>query len=232
MFWAGAALVAFAAASAADEPTDLLVTFEEFDPALFQTPIPNEHTVVRDGALWTRGGPETGYPPMVFLPVRGRDLAISFRYRQLGDGEYVWLLVDGDDGFGGEDHQFRVKLLRDGVELQVDGHTLDAEDPAIQKFGGPRIDPVSGSYRTNELFPRERLDLSGDGWRQVQIVFSDDTAEVSLADPPWSTSIQRPGLRHAKTKLLWMLKGGAAGIELDDIRVQPTASLQAAERAR
>jgi hypothetical protein len=205
-------------------------SFEDFDPARFLTPIPNEHTEVRDGALWTHGGPEKGYPPLVYMPVEGTDLTISFRYRQLGDGEYVWLLVDGDDSFGGTDHVFRVKLMRDGVQLQIDGHTLDADDPKIQTFGGPRIDKVSGSYRTNELLPIEKLDLSDHDWHQVNITFLGESAIVTLDESKWKQSLERPGLKYSKQKLLWMLKGGEAGIELDDIRVGPIDAAASDER--
>lgn len=213
-----------ATASMASEPSDIHETFDDLDPVRFLTPIPNRHTRVRDGVLWTRGGPQQGYPPLLYMPIQGTDLAISFRYRQLGDGEYVWLLVDGDDSFGGTDHVFRVKLMRNGIQLQVDGHTLDANASNIQKFGGPRIDEVSGSYRTNELLPLEKLELSDNDWHQVDITFRRETVTVTFDETRWTQTVERPGFKFSKQKLLWMLKGGEAGIELDDIIVCETST--------
>ena len=57
-----------------------------FDAKKFLTPLPNKNTSVRDGVMWTRGSSGGKYPPMVYLPVQGKDLAISFRYRHLGVG--------------------------------------------------------------------------------------------------------------------------------------------------
>ena len=120
----------------------------EFDAKRFLTPIPNKNTSVRDGVLWTRGASGGKYPPMVYLPVEGKDLTISFRYRQLAAGGWLWFFVDGDDGFGSEDHMLRVKLLREGVQLQVDAHSKDANHPLRQKNGRPP-DKKSGAYRLN-----------------------------------------------------------------------------------
>ena len=61
----------------------------EFDAKRFLTPIPNKNTSVRGGVLWTQGSSAGKYPPMVYLPVEGKDLTIYFHYRHLAaDG---WL---------------------------------------------------------------------------------------------------------------------------------------------
>jgi hypothetical protein len=167
-----------------------------FDAKRFTTPIPNKNTEVRDGVLWTRGSSGGKYPPMVYLPVEGKDLSISFRYRHLGDGGWLWFFVDGDDGFGSVDHMLRVKLLRDSVTLEVDAHTKDPNHPLLQK--SRPADAVSGAFRTNEHFPAEKIDLSTNAWRTVKLVFN-----------------------AGKRKLLWMQNGGEKGIEIDDIHVVP-----------
>lgn len=193
----------------------------DFDPGRFLTPIPNKNTSIRDGALWTRGASGGKYPPMVYLPVQGTDLTISFRYRHLGEGGWLWFFVDGDDGFGSVDHMLRVKLLRDGVQLQVDSHSLDANDPMRQKSERP-ADPVSHAYRLNEFLPMEKVDLSGSGWRKVQLIFKGETVIVNLDDKIWSRTLSRPCFNAAKRKLLWMQNGGEAGLEIDDITITPT----------
>jgi hypothetical protein len=102
------------ALNAADTPKPFLIheTFDApFDASRFTTPIPNKYTEVRDGVLWTRGSSGGKYPPMVYLPVEGTDLTISFRYRHLAAGGWIWFFVDGDDGFGSVDHLLRMKLL-------------------------------------------------------------------------------------------------------------------------
>lgn len=197
-------------------------TFDDLDAERFLTEIPNQYTQVRDGVLWTRGDTGTPYPPMVFMPIRGNDLTISFRFRQLGDGEWLWFFVDGDDGFGGSDHMLRVKLLRDAIRLQVDSHTLDADHPGLDKLRGRRKDPVSGAYRINEFLPVEKLDLSDNDWHEVKIVFHDSSVAISLEESKWSTTLDRPAFTGAKEKVIWMQKGGEQGIEIDDIRVEPT----------
>lgn len=204
------------------EPFAFHETFDApFDASRFTTPIPNKNTSVRDGVLRTRGESGGKYPPMVYLPVAGRDLEIRFRYRHAGPGGWLWFFVDGDDGFGSVDHLLRVKLQRNLVELQVDGHTKDPGHPLIQKNGRP-ADPVSGAFRTNEILPATRLDLSDSAWREVRLVFTGKTVTISLDGARWTETLGRPGFAETKRKLLWMQNGGADGIEIDEISVKET----------
>jgi hypothetical protein len=203
------------------EPTRLLESFDAtFDAKRFLTTIPNRNTEVRAGALWTRGSSGGKYPPMVYLPVEGKDMSLSFRYRHLEPGGWLWFFVDGDDGFGSVDHMLRVKLLRDAVELQVDGHSKDAQHPQRQK-SGRKADPISGAYRLNEFLPRQPLDLRQNVWHTLRLDFSGETVSLRIDDSLWSQTLVRPNFNAAKRKLLWMQHGGQAGIELDDIRVEP-----------
>ena len=195
----------------------------DFDASRFTTPIPNKNTEVRDGALWTRGSSGRKYPPMVYLPVQGKELSISFRYRHLGDGGMVWFFVDGDDGFGSVDHMLRVKLLRTGVQLQVDSHSLDPDHPLRQKKERP-ADPVSKAYRLNEFLPLEKIDLSANDWHEVKLVFKAESVTITLDDQRWTKHLTRPAFNAAKRKLLWMQNGGEKGIEIDDIQVLPLAT--------
>lgn len=192
---------------------------ETFDPTHFTTPIPNKNTEVRNGVLWTRGASGGKYPPMVYLPVEGTDMSISFRYRHLGEGGWLWFFVDGDDTFGSVDHMLRVKLLRNGVQLQVDSHSLDAEHPKRQKSDHP-ADAVSGAYRLNEMLPLDPVDLSANEWHEVQLIFSGEEVKLSLDGNRWTKVLSRPNFQAGKKKLLWMQNGGEAGIELDTIVVK------------
>lgn len=202
-------------------PVTLTERFDEaFTPERFATPIPNRNTSVRDGVLATRGESGGNYPPMVSLPVTGDDLDISFRYRHRGDGGWLWFFVDGDDGRGGTDHLLRVKLLRDAIQLQIDGHTLDPEHP-LRNPGRP-ADKVSGLFRTNERLAPESIDLSTDAWHTLRLVFQHEEVTLSLDGDRWTRTLHRPGFAPAKAKLLWMKNGGEAGIELDDILVKPS----------
>ena len=191
----------------------------DFDPARFLTKIPNKNTEVRGGSLWTRGESGRKYPPMVYLPVSGQDMEISFRYRHLQDGGWLWFFVDGDDGFGSIDHMLRVKLLRDGIRLQVDSHSMDKDHPKRQNTGRP-ADPKSGAYRLNELLPREKLDLSANDWHDVKLIFHGEKVTVSVDGKRWQKILTRPCFSAAKQKLLWMQNGGTKGIEIDEIIVQ------------
>jgi len=196
-------------------------TFDgDFDPKRFLPPIPNKNSEVRDGALWTRGSSGGKYPPMVYLPVQGEDLDISFRYRHLGAGGWLWFFVDGDDGLGGTDHLLRVKLLRDAVQLQVDGHTFDTKHPQLNP--GRPADQTSGLFRTNEHLPADKLDLTASEWHTLRLVFRHDEVTVSLDGDRWTKTLRRPGFAPAKKKLLWMQQGGEQGLELDDITVKPS----------
>jgi hypothetical protein len=144
---------------------------------------------------------------------------MSFRYRHLDKGGMLWLFVDGDDGFGSVDHMLRVRLNRDSVVLEVDGHTFDKNHPLLQKNLPPLA--VSGSLRTNEFLPAEKVDLSANEWRTVRLVFKGDTVDMSV-DGKWQRTLKRPNFDATKRKLLWMQNGGAAGIEIDDVLVTPT----------
>jgi len=206
-------------------------SFEDFDPARFQTKIPGRNTEVRDGTLWTRGESGGKYPPMVDLGVDGKNLDISFRYRHLESGGMVWFFVDGDDGFGSVDHLLRVKLNRTGVQLQIDAHSLDPDHPDRQNNGRP-ADKVSGAYRLNHKLPQEEVDLSANVWRQVKLVFRGDMVSMSVDGDRWSRSLKHACFNVIKRKLLWMQKGGDKGIEIDDIRVTEVIAPDAVPEAK
>ncbi len=191
-----------------------------FDAKKFLTPIPNKNTSIRDGVMWTHGSSGGKYPPMVYLALGGKDITMSFRYRHLEKGGMLWLFVDGDDGYGGTDHMLRVRLNRDSVVLEVDGHTFDKSHPLLQKNFPPIA--VSGSLRTNEVLPATKVDLSDDGWRNVKLAFKGNTVDISV-DGKWSQSLKRPNFDAPKRKLLWMQNGGEKGIEIDDVIVTPTS---------
>lgn len=190
-----------------------------FDARKFLTPIPNKNTSVRDGAMWTHGASGGKYPPMVYLALGGNDLTMSFRYRHLENGGMLWLFVDGDDGYGGTDHMLRVRLNRESIVLEVDGHTYDKNHPLLQKNFPPLA--VSGSLRTNEFLPAEKVDLSANEWRTVRLAFKGDTVGMSV-DGKWTRTLKRPNFDAAKRKLLWMQNGGEKGIEIDDVVITPT----------
>ena len=216
--------VLLSALQAADPaPIEIHETFgADFDARKFTTPIPNKNTEVRDGVLWTRGSSGGKYPPMVYLPVDGKDLTITFRYRHLGDGGWLWFFVDGDDGFGSVDHMLRVKLLRDGVQLEVDAHSKDEHHPLRQNTRP--ADKVGGAYRLNEFLPVEKVDLKSNDWREVKLVFQDEQATLSVDGKVWSKTLNRANFNAGKRKLLWMQNGGKKGIEIDDVHVQATTT--------
>jgi hypothetical protein len=202
---------------AAETESDFHETFEPLDAKHVLGQIPNKYTEVRNGVLWTRGSTGTAYPPMVFMPIEGKDLAISFRYRHLGDGGWLWFFVDGDDGFGAVDHLLRIKLLRDQIQLEVDGHSLDPDHPMRQKTKQP--DPVSKAYRLNELLPPQKIDLSKNDWHTVTAEFHGEEVVMTLDGQTWKDTLKRPYFNAAKRKLLFMQNGGEAGIEIDDVKV-------------
>lgn len=190
-----------------------------FDAKKFITPLPNKNTVIREGVMWTHGSSGGKYPPMVYLALAGKDLTMSFRYRHLEKGGMLWLFVDGDDGYGSIDHMLRVRLNRDSVVLEVDAHTLDPKHPLRQNTREP--DSVSKAYRTNEVLPAEKVDLSDTEWRTVKLVFKGDTVDMSV-DGKWKHTLKRPNFDATKRKLLWMQNGGEKGIEIDDVVITPT----------
>jgi hypothetical protein len=190
----------------------------DFDAKRFTTPILNKNRAVPDGVLWTHGSSGGKYPPRVYLPVEGTDVTLSFRYRHLADGGWLRFFVDGDDDFGSEDHLLREKLLRHGIQLQVDGHSKDPNHPQRKEKDRP-ADNVSGAYRLNESFPVEKADLRRNEWLSVQLVLQGEQVTLHVGDQLWSKTLGRPGFNATKRKLLWMQNGGEAGIELDDIKV-------------
>ncbi len=121
--------------------------------------------------------------------------------------------------FGSVDHMLRVKLLRDGVQLEVDAHSKDPNHP--QRQNSRPADKVGGAYRLNEFFPMEKVDLSKNVWREVRLDFSGDKATIHVEGNVWSKTLTRSNFNADKRKLLWMQNGGEEGIELDDIRVDP-----------
>ena len=217
-------LAPLAALHAADPaPTPIHETFgADFNAKRFITPIPNKNTQVRDGVLWTHGSSGGKYPPMVYLGVEGTDLTIAFRYRHLADGGFLWFFVDGDDGFGSEDHMLRVKLLRNAVELEVDAHSKDEHHPLRQN--NRPADKVGGAYRLNEILPTDKVDLSRNDWREVKLVFQGEQVSISIDGKLWSKTLSRPNFNAGKRKLLWMQNGGEQGIEIDDVHVTPTTT--------
>jgi hypothetical protein len=200
-------------------------TFDNLDQARFLTKIPNKNTEVRDDVLWTHGESGGKYPPIVQLPLDGKDLEISFRYRHLQDGGMVWFFVDGDDGFGSVDHMLRVKLLRNGIQLQIDSHTLDPNHPDRRNKDRP-ANKVSGAYRLNHRFPFESVDLSANDWHTVKLTFQGDTVTISVDGSAWRKTLRHACFDATKKKLLWMQNGGPKGIEIDDILVRRSISVR------
>jgi hypothetical protein len=221
-------LLAHIASVKAVDPVPIKPIHETFDAAFdakrFSTPIPNKNTEVRNGVLWTRGSSGGKYPPMVYLPVEGKDLTISFRYRHLGDGGMIWFFVDGEDGFGGEDHMLRVKLLRDGIQLEVDAHSKDEHHPLRQN--NRPADKIRGVYRLNEFLPLEKVDLAKNEWRDVKLTFLGPEVNIIVGGTLWTKTLKRENFDAGKRKLLWMQNGGEKGIELDDIHVTATAPVR------
>ncbi|MGI9471767.1 MAG: hypothetical protein ACR2NZ_09565, partial [Rubripirellula sp.] len=191
-------------------------TFESLHSDRFQTKIPNKNTEVRNGVLWTHGESGGKYPPMVYLSVEGKDLEIEFRYRHRQDGGMLWFFVDGDDGFGSVDHMLRVKLLRSGVQLQIDAHSLDPDHPERLNRQRP-ADEQSGAYRLNRKYPIESVDLSANVWHDVKLTFRGDAVDISLDGDLWTERLEHACFDAPKRKLLWMCRGGEKGIEIDDI---------------
>ena len=189
--------------------------------SFFLTDIPNKNTEIRDGVLWTRGESGGKYQPLVSLGVDGKDLTVSFRYRHLEQGGMVWFFVDGDDGYGSVDHMLRVKLMRTGIQLQIDSHSLDPNHPDRQNNSRP-ADKVSGAYRLNTKYPRDSIDLTKNRWHDVKIQFSGETVTITLDEKKWKKTLKHACFDQEKCKILWMQNGGGKGVELDDIHVTQT----------
>jgi hypothetical protein len=84
---------------------------------------------------------------------------------------------------------------------------------------------VSGAWRTNEILPATKLDLSGSAWRTVSLVFSGQMVKVSIDGDAWSETLSRPGFCGSKRKLLWMQNAGRHSLEIDEITVfEPRSS--------
>jgi len=208
--------------------------FDKVDPSRFLRFSP-EYTTIRNGAMWTRGHSGGKYPPFVGIPIDEIDCSISFRYRHLGDGKMLWLFIDGDDGFGGQDHMLRVALLRNSVRIQVDAHTKNPKDPKLLKNLARRRkqspqkedrppDKVSGAYRVEERLKPEAVDLQDKNWHNLQLVFKGDRVVIRLDNNRWTKSLQRPGFAFRKNMLLFMLNGGESGIEIDDLKIMADAT--------
>ena len=193
----------------------------EISSSFFLTDIPNKNTEIRDGVLWTRGESGGKYPPLVYLGVDGKDLTVSFRYRHLEQGGMVWFFMDGDDGYGSVDHMLRVKLMRTGIQLQIDSHSLDPNHPDRQNISRP-ADKVSGAYRLNTKHPRDSMDLTKNRWHDVRIQFYGETVTITLDGEIWKKTLKHACFDQEKRKILWMQSGGEKGIELDDIHVTQT----------
>ncbi|MEZ6078915.1 MAG: hypothetical protein R3C56_25560 [Pirellulaceae bacterium] len=57
----------------------------------------------------------------------------------------------------------------------------------------------------------------------MRVVFVGEQADISVDGGTWTQTLSRPCFNAAKRKLMWMQKGGEKGIEVDDIRVSPSA---------
>ena len=203
--------------------------FDKVDPSRFLRFSP-KNTTIRNGAIWTRGESGGKYSPFVGIPIDEIDCSISFRYRHLGDGKMLWLFIDGDDGFGGQDHMLRVQLLRNAVRIQVDGHTKNPKDPKLLKTLDLRRkqspekedrppDTVSGAYRVGEKLKPDAVDLQVKNWHNLELVFQGDSLVIRLDNNRWTKTLQRPGFAFRKNMLLFMLNGGESGIEIDDLKI-------------
>ncbi|MGB1706829.1 MAG: LamG domain-containing protein [Rubripirellula sp.] len=197
--------------------------FDKFDPSRFQTEIPNRNSRIRKGVLWTSGDSGGKYPPMIRLDLAplglaAQDLEISFRFRFLEQNCLIWFFIDGDDGFGSVDHLLRVKLLAGGVQLQIDSHSLDANDPRRQNKDRA-ADKVSGAFRLSQKLPKDPIELKIHQWHDIKVVFRGRDVTISVDDQKWNKTLHNPSFHANKHKLLWMQKSGKKGIEIDDLKI-------------
>jgi hypothetical protein len=68
----------------------------------------------------------------------------------------------------------------------------------------------------------EKVDLTKNEWRDVQLTFLGPEVNISVGGTLWTKTLNRENFNAGKRKLLWMQNGGEAGIELDDIHVTAT----------
>lgn len=195
----------------------------------------SKNSSIRDGVLFTQGSSGGKYPPMVGFPIDETDCTISFRYRFLGDSKMIWLFIDGDDSYGGQDHVLRVKLMRDAVGLQVDAHTKDPKHPQLLKNLANRRkqspakkdrppDPVSGAYRVSEQLKPEPIHLRDNRWHTLSLAFKGDQVSIRIDDDRWSKNLTRPGFAFKKNMLLLLIAGSNEGIEIDDLKIISSAT--------
>ena len=191
---------------------------------------PKKNSKIQNGLLWTHGESGSKYPPQVEFPIDEKDCTISLRFRHLGEGKLLYLFIDGDDGFGGQDHMLRVKVTRNAVGIQVDNHSKNPQDPKFlkiikkQKKQRPDKkerppDPASGAYRIPELLRPDKVNLNDNEWHELELVFKKDSVSISIDKTLWEKKLTRPGFAFKKDEILLMLNGGKKGIEIDDLKV-------------
>ena len=178
------------------------------------------HSQIRNGVVYTKGRGTKKYPPSLGIPIKETDCAITFKYRQLGDGKAIIFFINGDDSFGGFDHTFRIYLLRNGIKLQVDAHTKNKNELSEkQKQRNRPPNKTSGAYRNCEARPFKKVNLNDDKWHTVEIVFKGKNVKVSL-DGKLVESLDRRGFAFEKNELYFMQDGGEKGLELGHFNIE------------
>ena len=189
-----------------------------------------KNSEIKNGVLRTHGKSGSKYPPQVEIPIDEMDCTISVRFRHLGEGNLLYLFIDGDDGFGGQDHMLRVRINRNSVRVQVDNHTKDPKDPKLLKSIArtKKINPnkkerpadsISGAYRVPEMLKPNMLDLKDAKWHELKLLFKKDTVSISIDEKLWTKTLKRPGFAFKKDEILFMFDGGDKGIEIDDLKI-------------
>ena len=128
-----------------------------------------------------------------------KTLPFHFGTGILSKAAWSGFFVDGDDGYGSVDHMLRVKLMRTGIQLQIDSHSLDPNHPDRQNNSRP-ADKVSGAYRLNMKYPRKSIDLTKNMWHDVRVQFYGETVTITLDEEIWKKTLKHACFDQEKTK--------------------------------
>ncbi len=186
-----------------------------------------------DGALQGVCSPDDHHGPAIGVPLAGRNLTISFRFKYAKPGYFLFLL-DGESQFGGAAHLLRVSLAPTQLAIQQDrgepashiaqGKEKREADKAGRVLPAPTKEQLADPkfYRVEKLAAQSAK--TGDGqWHQVLIEQNGNDVLVQLdALPPLAA--KGTVLDAPKSRIVFLV-GLAGTVLVDDVKVWENSHL-------
>lgn len=184
---------------------------------------------VSDGVLQGVCAKDDDHGPAVFAPLRGHDLAVSYKVKLDEKGNCL-MLVDGESAYGGSAHLLRVAIHGNRLIIAQDrgspgSHIEQGKLRAALAKEGRKVPPPTAEqladpkfYRTERLASVPLQAKAGD-WLTIEVTLKGNDVMVMANDTQRLTATGTV-FDVAKSRLVFLV-GQGKKVWIDEVRVAP-----------